>query len=110
MTGSKPSPRPYRTDPHLDDGSGLACSARQDSGKIVRVGCLINRQLHGTKLLHSCGIFNNYFSQKVLDKVDQSLLLRNEHTQDGVPCLYEWNGERYILTRLAFLHFHNNCD
>jgi hypothetical protein len=64
---------------------------------VDRLGCLINRQLHGTKLLHSCGAFGDYFSQKILDKVDQSLVLGNEHTQGGVPCMYE-------KSRLTFLN------
>jgi hypothetical protein len=72
---------------------------------VDRLGCLINRQLHGTKLLHSCGAFGDYFSQKILDKVDQSLVLGNEHTQDGVPLMYEWNGEQYCLTQLGNLHW-----
>ncbi len=75
------------------------------SDMVDRLGCLINRQLHGTKLLHSCGAFGDYFSQKVLDKVDRSLVLGNEYTQNGVPCMYEWNGEQYCLTQLGNLRW-----
>jgi len=68
-----------------------------------RLGCLINRRLHGLKLLYSGGVFADYFSQKALDRVDESLTLGDEYEQDGVPLVYEWNGSAYSMTQLAHL-------
>jgi len=68
-----------------------------------RLGCLINRRLHGLKLLHSGGVFAGYFSQKALDRIDESLTLGDEYFQDGVPLVYEWNGSAYSMTQLAHL-------
>jgi plasmid rolling circle replication initiator protein Rep len=69
------------------------------------LGCLTVRQLHGLRLLSIGGAFNDYFSQGSMDAIAQTGELGTEHYQQGVPCWYEWNGEKYSLTRLADLEW-----
>lgn len=65
------------------------------------LGCLTVRQLHGLRLLSVGGAFNDYFSQGAIDAIAATDELGTEHYQQGIPCHYEWNGEKYCLTRLA---------
>lgn len=69
------------------------------------LGCLTVRQLHGLRLLSVGGAFNDYFSQASIDAITATNELDNEHWQQGVPCHYEWNGEKYSLVRLAHLEW-----
>ena len=76
------------------------------SGDMVDVlGCLTVRQLHGLRLLSVGGAFNDYFSQAAMDEIAATDELGNEYLQEGVPCWYEWNGEKYSLIRLAQLEW-----
>ena len=65
------------------------------------LGCLTIRQLHGLRLLSIGGAFNDYFSQAAIDEIAESGEMGDEQRQLGVPCHYEWDGERYRLTRLG---------
>jgi hypothetical protein len=56
-------------------------------------------------LLSVGGAFNDYFSQAAMDEIAATDELGNEYLQEGVPCWYEWNGEKYSLIRLAQLEW-----
>lgn len=77
----------------------------KSSDMVDTLGCLTVRQLHGLRLLSVGGAFNDYFSQAAMDEIAATDELENEHWQQGVPCYYEWNGEKYSLTRLAHLEW-----
>lgn len=68
-------------------------------------GCLTIRQLHGLRRTAIGGVFSDYFSQKAVDAIAQTGRAGTEHWQNGVPCWYEWDGEKYSLTRLANLEW-----
>jgi hypothetical protein len=70
---------------------------------VDRLGCLINRSLYRLRLLSVGGVFNSYFSQASLDKIDTTLTSGDELYQNGVPCIYEWDTDRYILTRVGYI-------
>lgn len=69
------------------------------------LGCLIIRQLHGLRLVSIGGAFGDYFSQAAIDAIAATGELGNEHWQQGVPCHYDWIGEKYSLSRLAHLEW-----
>ena len=69
------------------------------------IGCFVIRQLHSIRLTDIGGIFNDYFSQRAVDAIAATGELGTEQHQQGVPCHYEWNGEKYSLTRLAHLEW-----
>jgi plasmid rolling circle replication initiator protein Rep len=69
------------------------------------LGCFITRQLHNLRLLSINGAFTDYFSQAAMDAIAATAELGDETWQEGVPCWYEWNGEKYSLTRLAHLEW-----
>ncbi len=69
------------------------------------LGCLTVRQLHGLKLVSIGGGFEDYFSQRAIDAIAATGELGTEQYQQGVPCWYEWNGEKYSLIRLAQLEW-----
>jgi plasmid rolling circle replication initiator protein Rep len=76
------------------------------SSEMVDVlGCFITRQLHGVRLLSISGAFKDYFSQAAIDAIAATSELGDEHWQEGVPCWYEWDGEKYSLVRLAQLEW-----
>ena len=65
------------------------------------LGCLLVRQLHKLRLLAIGGAFNDYLSQASIDAIAATGDLGTEQWQQGIPCWYEWNGQKYDLTRLA---------
>lgn len=69
------------------------------------LGCLTIRQLHGLRLVSIGGAFGDYFSQAAIDAIAATGELGTEQHQQGMPCHYEWNGEKYSLTRLAHLEW-----
>jgi plasmid rolling circle replication initiator protein Rep len=75
----------------------------KSSDMVDRLGCLINRSLYRLRLLSVGGVFNSYFSQASLDKIDITLSSGDEVYQNGVPCIYEWDIDRYILTRVGYI-------
>ena len=75
----------------------------KSSDMVDRLGCLINRSLYRLRLLSVGGVFNSYFSQASLDKIDTTLTSGDELYQNGVPCIYEWDTDRYILTRVGYI-------
>lgn len=75
------------------------------SDMIDRLGCLINRSLYRLRLLSVGGLFSSYFSQSTFDKIDTSLTTGDEVHQDGVPCVYQWDGDRYAFTQLGNCFF-----
>jgi len=75
----------------------------KSSDMVDRLGCLINRRLHRLSLVSVGGVFKNYISQAVLDKIDAGLRVGDEYIQEGVPCIYEWDSDRYILSRLGYV-------
>lgn len=79
------------------------CLKTQDMVDVL--GCLTIRQLHGLRLISIGGALNDYCSQAALDAIAATGELGTEHWQQGVPCYYEWNGKKYVLTRLAHLEW-----
>jgi plasmid rolling circle replication initiator protein Rep len=73
----------------------------KSSDMVDVLGCLTVRQLHDLRLLSIGGAFSSYFSQAAMDAIAESGDMGDEQRQTGVPCHYEWDGNRYRLTRLG---------
>ncbi len=66
-----------------------------------RLAPFIFRQLHGVALTSVGGLFRNYLSDELLQKIDEEMANGEEFQQNGVLLEYQWGGDQYWISRIA---------